>query len=98
MEPHGKFLHCVSLAHLGMMLLLSMIHCPTDAFSLAVTGLQCLNLAAFANEMQAPTGYSKFASGKATMPSKTGMLLICASPALYLRPQLWTLAPHMRHS
>jgi len=58
------------------MLLLSMIHCPTDAFSLAVTGLQCLNLAAFANEMQAPTGYSKFASGKATMPSKTGMLLI----------------------
>jgi len=58
------------------------LHVPTDTFSLVITGLQCLNLGAFANEMKAPTPYSKFAAdltaagNKAVLPSRQGMLCI----------------------
>ena len=40
------------------------IHVPSSTAGLAITALQCMNLLAFANERQNPTGYSKFADGK----------------------------------
>lgn len=59
----------------------SLLYAPTDTLSLAITGIQLLNLGAFANEMKSPTPYSKFAektaaSGGAMIPSRQGMLLI----------------------
>ena len=54
-----------------------MFHAFTDTFSLVVTGVQCLNLFAGLNEVQAPTAYSKFASKSAlSIPSLYGMLVI----------------------
>ena len=55
-----------------------MFHAFTDTFSLVVTGVQCLNLFAGLNEVQAPTAYSKFASKSAALsiPSLYGMLVI----------------------
>ena len=55
-----------------------MFHAFTDTFSLVVTGVQCLNLFAGLNEVQAPTAYSKFASKSSALsiPSLYGMLVI----------------------
>ena len=72
--------------------MLPAIHCPTSTAGLCITALQCLNLAAFANEKQAPTGYSKFAPKSATMPSRTGMLIIY-SPALVTSAAMLATAP-----
>ena len=53
------------------------------AFSVCVTALQCFNLAAGLNEVDAPTGYSKFAPQLPPKPvsGRTGMLMIY-TPAL----------------
>ena len=56
---------------------------PANAFALCVTGMQCFNLLAGANEIKTPTQYSKFAPELPPMAvsSKTGMLMIYG-PAL----------------
>merc|ERR1719174_1464683 len=62
-------------------------YASTDTFTLCVSAVQCFNLLAFANEMKAPTAYSKFASdSQLSIPSRMGMLLIympAMSAALY---------------
>jgi len=59
----------------------SMLHCPTDIGSLALTALQLLTLLSGFNEAKKPTPYSKFGMGEAGLPSRYGMLILYA-PAL----------------
>ena len=68
------------------------IHVPTSTVGLAITAVQCMNLLAGANEMQSPTGYSKFAPSGASIPSRRGMLIIY-SPALLTSVAMASSAP-----
>ena len=68
------------------------IHLPCSTAGVAIAAVQCLNLAAFANEAQAPTGYSKFAPKDARIPSRRGMAIIY-TPALITAMAMVTAAP-----
>ena len=65
---------------------------PTTTVGLCITALQCCNLLAFANEKQTPTGYSKFAAAKASIPSRRGMLIIY-TPSLVVSAAMLATAP-----
>ena len=71
------------------------IHCPVSTAGLAISAVQCLNILAFANEKQSPTGYSKFADkATAKVPSQTGMLIIYV-PAMVTAGAMLATAPQV---
>ena len=71
------------------------IHCPVSTVGLAISAVQCLNILAFANEKQTPTGYSKFADkATAKIPSQIGMLVIYV-PAMVTAGAMLATAPQV---
>ena len=71
------------------------IHCPVSTAGLAISAVQCLNIMSFRQAKQTPTGYSKFADkATATIPSRTGMLVIYV-PALVTAGAMLATAPQV---
>ena len=84
-----------SLVAAMLLQMLPPIHCPVSTAGLAISAVQCLNILSFANEKQTPTGYSKFADkATATIPSRTGMLVIYV-PALVTAGAMLATAPQV---